>query len=373
MELESGRPRVLHVTSAWGAGVQTALIEYARQGRGYEHHLVHSLDNEFLIDSELDGVFASRVAAPSGYSSLVRTARREIRQVNPDVLHLHSAVAGGLGRIFLAGGRARPAIVYSPHAYLFERAYLARPVRSGVRACEMLLARRTDLTVGVSPYEVRLAESLGSKARYVPNIVTDAPQEARWLGAEAGNSEGLPQITTIGRLMPQKDPDFFLATIEEARKEGLQARWTWIGTGNEQDVGRLRTAGVEVTGWLSRAKTFEILCRSACYVHTAAWEGSPMSILEAATVGVPIVARSIPAIVSLGMPDRFSTPASLARGVIDVVSGRRIPTPPRVGDQNDQARALRLAYTEAVRQVEIRQTRAKSYGRHVGMDLDESK
>jgi glycosyltransferase involved in cell wall biosynthesis len=47
------------------------------------------------------------------------------------------------------------------------------------------------------------------------------------------------------------------------------------------------------------------------YVHTAAWEGWPVSILEAAALGLPFVARRSPALRMLDPALLFDTPQEL--------------------------------------------------------------
>ena len=53
------------------------------------------------------------------------------------------------------------------------------------------------------------------------------------------------------------------------------------------------------------------LTAAQLYLHTAAWEGGPVSTVEAASLGLPVLARGIPSMVSLGYPDAsFDTVAT---------------------------------------------------------------
>ena len=59
-------------------------------------------------------------------------------------------------------------------------------------------------------------------------------------------------------------------------------------------------AGVAVSGWLPSIKLRRVLRESGLYLHSAAWEGSPLSTLEALSEGCAVLTRSIPSMTSLG-------------------------------------------------------------------------
>jgi glycosyltransferase involved in cell wall biosynthesis len=51
----------------------------------------------------------------------------------------------------------------------------------------------------------------------------------------------------------------------------------------------LEKSGVEVTGWLPKESGLSVLAGASVYLHTARWEGFPVSLLEAVAIGVPVV------------------------------------------------------------------------------------
>ena len=63
--------------------------------------------------------------------------------------------------------------------------------------------------------------------------------------------------------------------------------------------------------WLPRQAALDRLATADVYVHTAAWEGCPVSVLEAAALDLPIVARRIPALEALGVPTLCDTPEAM--------------------------------------------------------------
>ena len=115
----------------------------------------------------------------------------------------------------------------------------------------------------------------------------------------------------------------FRRAVDLSQASALPLKWIWIGGGEAADERALRETGAEVTGWLSRSQALGWLATADVYVHTAAWEGLPVSLLEAAALGLPIVARRIPALESLGLPLLCDSPEALVAALRPLVDERR--------------------------------------------------
>jgi len=129
----------------------------------------------------------------------------------------------------------------------------------------------------------------------------------------------LPPIITVGRICAQKDPQWFLDAHEHYRGD---RPWVWVGGASDDDeAGQewqrqlLAREGIAVTGWIDRPELAAWYKRAHVYVHTAAWEGFPMAILEAATYSLPIVARKISAVEAEGIEYLCLSPEHMARWV----------------------------------------------------------
>ncbi|MEV7003698.1 glycosyltransferase [Streptomyces sp. NPDC093982] len=142
----------------------------------------------------------------------------------------------------------------------------------------------------------------------------------------------------MGSLCPQRDPEFFARTVAAA---GPGATWMWIGGGEPRYRRVLEDAGVWVSGNLPRKNMIRLLSTADVYVHTAAWEGSCDMLLEAAATGLPIAARSIPALQALKIPGLAQTPEILAETVM-----RLIKSP---ADQRIQCESFRHAFRSNTR------------------------
>lgn len=279
---------VLHVVESYGAGTASALHQYVQATPELEHHLLRRLrpDDDHADDGEL-AWFHTVEDLPQGVWPAIRAVRRRSHAVQPDVVHAHSSLGGAFTRLALR--RGAPALVYTPHCFATERLDLSPAARRGVGLVERVLARNTDAFAGCSLRELDITRGWGRRPRrlWVPNV-TDV--EAQPTASDDAF------IATLGRITAQRDPDFFVEVVTALRKRvpGLAARW--IGGGDPAAIARLEAAGVEVTGWLPRSEALALLGRARLYVHTARWDGAPMSLIEATALGVPSLALSTPAL-----------------------------------------------------------------------------
>jgi len=344
---------VLHVVESWGAGVRSAVLQFVAATPELEHHLLRGVRRaEFASEDEQR--FASVGVLPRGWIAARRAITRGVRDVRPDAVHAHSSFAGVFVRTTLRRSSTRQ-IVYSPHCFGFERRDVAPPVRLAIRLIERLLARNTDTIAACSPHEARTASRLRARrVVYVPNVAT-IPALAMLEHRDPN------RVVAVGRIGAQKDPDFFRAAVMHLRRgghPGLDARW--IGDGDDR-IARLRLerAGIPTTGWLSTFEAHKALGQAGVYLHTARWEGFPVSILEAIELGIPVIAREVPTMAGAIATPGITTPEQMAAATDELLHGgetarhanlaawqRRLAenAPER------QARALAAAYRASARQ-----------------------
>ncbi len=303
---EAERFRVLHVTLAYGGGLRTALQRYIAATPHLEHHLLIAGVEEEFPPADVASV---RLVGERGRR---RAIVERVAELAPDVVHVHSSWAG----FFARRGPLSAPVLYQPHGFAFEPGARSGPARAAFRAVERWAARHTDAFAVLTPHEGRLAHGLDASASVVPiENLTDLD-----VGLHGGWSPpARPRITMVGRVTGQKDPEFFARTIEAARAAGWDAEWTWVGAGDDEPTARLRDLGVDVTGWLDPAGVAEVLRATTVYFHTACYEGFAMSILDAAAVGTPVVARDIACLSDTDL-SKVRTPEAAAhvlRGLIE--------------------------------------------------------
>ncbi len=297
--------RILHVSEAFGGGLRSAIVNYVLATDNHHHSIfARTRAGHETVDVPDSVRFVEYDGRLFGF---LREARDYAKENQADIVHLHSSYAGLLRALLPAGVR----IVYSPHCYAMEtgRPSFKRAVYCSV---ERMLAQRQQMLMAVGPREAELGHNLRSAMpiREVPNCATPVSAPAVSPADDMADPSGSkPTIVMVGRVADQKDPQFFAAVAEQLGTDRFD--YVWIGEGDE---GRhhLDRAGVRITGWVDPARTRSLLRSAGLYLHSAAWEGAPLSTIEASMMGCPVLCRSIPSMAALGYPLAGATVAEVA-------------------------------------------------------------
>lgn len=283
--------KILHITESFGGGVTSAINSYILNSQQHEHYLLASVRKGDTTGEESQGLFKHMELVPRRLSSLARV-KPYIDRIQPDVIHLHSTYAGALIRAlpFIPAQK----IVYTPHGFAFLRGDHPLMLKA-YRAIESLLARRTAVIAGCGMDEQRIAGELIEPGHTLGlvNVCDELPEvpTVRSLTSK-------PVVGMVGRISRQKGHEYFRAMAESCAEV---AHFKWIGGGDAQVMADMVQAGIEVTGWRPRGEVIAHMKGLDLYFHTAAWDGFPISVLEAAKLNVPIALRCIGPFVAEGL------------------------------------------------------------------------
>jgi glycosyltransferase involved in cell wall biosynthesis len=126
----------------------------------------------------------------------------------------------------------------------------------------------------------------------IPNGVADDPDSrcADW------NGEGLFTVGHIGSITERKGWRLAADAVLQLRAEGLKARLIVAGTGPEEEQGRLLAkesdGAIEFLGHVHQPRK-NLFPRLHALSVMSMHEGLPMTIIEAMSAGVPVVATSV--------------------------------------------------------------------------------
>ena len=195
-----------------------------------------------------------------------------------------------------------------------------------IKACNMLLARKTARIITISDWISRFAceveKAPREKIRTIHYGMAELRprRDPRAVRAEFGFGGGDIVLGIIARLVPQKGHRHLLEAFARARRENPGLRLLVAGDGELRD--RLERAaqapgpdnGVVFTGY--RNDVADMLGALDVFVHPSLWEGFGLAILEAMAMGKPVIATNvsaIPELVADGETGLLVPPADSAR------------------------------------------------------------
>jgi len=270
-----------------------------------------SAPGPFVDDLEREGI--RHVALPSSTRTVspaddVRTMIelwRVLRRERPDVLHVHNPKPGLYGRV--VGRAARiPIIVNTLHG-LYATELDRWPKRLAVYALEALAARCSDAELVQNPEDLALlrrwhispaARLLGNGVdlrRFDPARFDAAHRQAT--RADLGIAPDVVVVGTVGRLVAEKGyPELFEAI---ARLDPRRYRLIVVGGEDPSKVDALtseavaaaRDRGVLVLG--HRDDVDALYAAMDLFVLASHREGYPRAAMEAAAMGLPLIATDV--------------------------------------------------------------------------------
>ena len=224
-------------------------------------------------------------------------ATLEAMAASYDILHYHAIGPGMLAVLPRYLGRAR--VVLTVHGRDNERGKWGRGAKAVLDTASWLSARVPDATIVVGRHlEQYYLEAHGRRTVYVPNGVQAAtPQPANGTLARLALEPGR-YLLFVGRLVPEKAPDLLLRTFRRLPGDHrlVLAGDTSFTDRFTGDIRRLAAHDPRVVlpGYVYGAELQELYSNAAAFVLPSLLEGLPLTLLEAASYGVPVVASSIP-------------------------------------------------------------------------------
>jgi glycosyltransferase involved in cell wall biosynthesis len=214
-----------------------------------------------------------------------------------DILHYH-AIGPGIPAV-LPRYLSRSRVVLTVHGRDDERSKWGRGAKAVLGAAGWLSARVPDATIVVGRHLERYyREAHGRRTVYVPNGVHPAwPRPAGATLARLGLSPGR-YLLFVGRLVPEKAPDLL---VEAFGRLSGDHRLVLAGDTSFTDrfTGDLRRVAardrrVLLPGYVYGSELQELYSNAAAFVLPSLLEGLPLTLLEAMSYGLPVVASSIP-------------------------------------------------------------------------------
>lgn len=224
---------------------------------------------------------------------------REIRRFKPDVVHTHTAKAGVVGRVASILSGHKSIRVHTFHGHLLN-GYFGAGKTKLVILVEKFLALFTDqlLAVGTKVKDDLLAVGIGDQSKFgvMPPGLQLAEVPSRSSARKAiGLSDDATYCVFIGRITQIKRPDRFLDVVAEIKSRGIDLHFIVAGAGDLlqycQDRAEAENLPITFLGW---REDIEVVLAAADFVLlTSDNEGTPLSLIQAGMVGIPVVATNV--------------------------------------------------------------------------------
>ncbi len=292
--------RVVHIVEALGGGVYTYFKDLTNffgneaENLDLQTTVIYSAKRKEIDPKNIERDFSSKIALievdMEKELSLIKDLkatlklRKVLKELNPDVIHLHSSKAGVIGRWANFTLFSNKKVFYTPHGYAFIRQDISASKQKLYKFIEkytQLFFGGTTIACGDTEYEI--AKSLG-KAELVRNGVNFNILEPFYKPVINTRLK----IGVVGRITAQKNPKLFndIALLYP------QHDFVWIGDGELRHL--LTAENIHISGWfVDNLELLPQLNELDIYLQTSLWEGLPIAVLEAMALRKPILATNV--------------------------------------------------------------------------------
>ncbi|KGF68548.1 glycosyl transferase [Hoeflea sp. BAL378] len=286
------------------AGHQVGILCDSTTGGAYEDALFESIMPHLALG--LTRLPMRRSLGPSDITTAIRTFR-EIKSLQPDVLHGHGAKGGAFVRLVgsqLRVSRYCVARLYSPHGGSLH--YSERTLRGHAYfAIERMLERWTDSLVFVSDYERQTYIRKIGEPRAPWRLIHNGLRDSEFAPVQA--AAGAADFLYIGMMRNLKGPDVFIEALRRAEQlAGRPIRAVMVGDGEDKPRYQAR---IEALGMGARVALHdamparEAFAMARTVVIPSRAESMPYIVLEAVAAGKPVISSRVGGIPEIVGPD----------------------------------------------------------------------
>lgn len=258
------------------------------------------------------------------------------RRLGADLLHIH-AIGPAIGAPFarLLGMR----VIVTHHGADYDRGKWGRFARTMLRLGEAAALRFARVVICVSPsLRAKLAQTYPqakAELAYIPNGVPSTSDESGATAEDQANAvlaeHGMVRgefLLAVGRLVPEKGFD---TLIDAVRRLPASTRLLIVGGSEHRSAYADRLVAladdrIRFAGALPRAVVHRLYAAAGTFVLPSFHEGLPISALEAARFGAPVLLSDIDANLDLGLASENYFPVRDAIALMERLS-RAQPAP----------------------------------------------
>ena len=257
-----------------------------------------------------------RAVNPLADLRAVASTARRLRDLAPTIVHTHTAKAGAVGRT-AAKLVGTPVVVHTFHGHVFDGYFSPRKAQVFL-AAERALAKVTDQILALSEHQrhdlaFKYKVAPIEKIKVVPlgleldRFLAVAPHRPGPVRRALGIDGGAKVIAAAGRFVPIKRFDLLIEAFGKVLAAHPDAHLVLAGDGAPEDRDALvRQAAplggrVHFVGW--RRDLEAVFAEADLLALSSDNEGTPVTVIEALTAGVPVVATRVGGVEDILTPE----------------------------------------------------------------------
>jgi glycosyltransferase involved in cell wall biosynthesis len=297
--------KVLHISEFTKGGVETHLNEVLKYQS--DNHDIYLMVSELNSNRESLQISPDRLfmypykRKPSYFLRAMKSIRKTVKEINPDIVHVHGTFAGLFLRTLFFARRQRPAVIYCSHGWSFLMD--TKPWKRKLFAwVEKVMSLRTDYIINISNYEYEMSMSYGipsNKSVVVYNGVSDAAPSS--LEPFAVDKKKI-NLLFVGRFDRQKGFDLLLEVFKEHRFTDVNLYLVGDTVLKQREYEYPDNA--VMVGWVDNSEIDRYMKACDAIVVPSRWEGFGIVAIEALRNKKPVIASNrgaLPEIIQHGV------------------------------------------------------------------------
>ena len=292
--------KIVHIVEALGGGVYTYFkdLSFYYDKPEIKNHIhttiIYSANRKEIDPNQVKEEFSKgiplievnmvRKFSPIQDIKSIIQLTRELKKLNPDIIHLHSSKAGVLGRIACFFLFKKKVVFYTPHGYAFLRKDISNLSRKFYwlieKSFQMIFG---SVTISCGDTEFEISKTLGKSTLVRNGIAID-----NIIPFSKKISNEKLTIGIVGRITYARNPKLF----NQIALRFPHINFVWIGDGELRI--EITAPNITITGWkMLREDALRELAKIDIYLQTSLWEGLPIAVLEAMALQKPVLATNI--------------------------------------------------------------------------------
>lgn len=275
--------KILHVGEYVNGGVATYLRTLLSGLQKYDDVENYLLISEYKSQHGWENItkkvfYYKYKRSISNIFSAIKQIHAIIKEVNPDIIHVHSTWAGLFVRLPYLFKKRKAKIIYQSHgwAFLMDISNYKKNIYALV---EKILSISTDKIINISNYEQNQAIEYGLNKNKMIMIYNGIEDKINKSNLKLNWDENKINLLFVGRLDRQKGLDLFLDVYDKIKLENIHLYV--IGTSILDDNLPKSTKYVTYLGWVDNKDIDAYYQACDAVIMPSRWEGFGLVAIEA--------------------------------------------------------------------------------------------